>query len=137
MKSFFVALLFWFVSNTYAQQLQLCFKSIDTTSTEKPIQLSFNVIDKEWSSAFVQYKNEEGGVLLKFLSEKTIEATNGKKPVIEYTFSEIINGKANGKYVIAIQENEVLYFYYLKKKSTVRISFEQDYQISKNCGCDW
>lgn len=121
----------------YAQYLQLCFKSKDTTNIMQPIQLSFNVIDKEWSSAFVQYKNEQGGILLKFLSEKIINEIPDNPWQVEYTFNEIVNGKVNGKYIISVQGANVIYFYYTNKSKKNKIYFEQDYSLVQHCGCDW
>lgn len=136
MRFLFFLVCFITISTAKSQHQQLCFKSSDSAYMDKPIQLAFTIIDKQWSSAFVQYKDQEGGLLLKFVEEKVIEEISGRPWQIEYTFNELLNGKVNGKYVISLQGPKVISFYYFNKQKE-KISFEQDYNISQHCGCEW
>ena len=134
----FIFLFCLLVSNiSFAQQLHLCFKSTDSAYMEDPLLLSFNVIDKDWASGYVQYKGQQDGFLLSFGVEKVIEKTEGHPPQVEYSFNELKDGKVTGKYVISITGSNVIYFYYYDKRRKTKINFAQDFSAGERCGCDW
>lgn len=70
MKFLIFIFLFSFTQTIFAQQLHLCFKSSDSAYADSKLQLSFNVIDKDWANGYVQYKGQKGGLLLTFGIEK-------------------------------------------------------------------
>ena len=137
MKSLFLIFSLFFAQTIFAQQLHLCFKSTDSAYMEDPIQLSFNVIDKDWANGYVQYKGQKGGLLLSFSVEKIIKEEKGKPSEIEYSFNELSNGKATGKYFLSIVDSKVIYFYYYDKRRKTKINFEQDFSSGEKCGCNW
>lgn len=137
MKNFIFLMLFVVANNAFSQKLHLCFTSTDSAYAEDPIQVSFNVIDKDWANGFVQYKGQKDGYLLSFSVEKTIEKKEGDVPQIEYSFNEIKNGKTTGKYFIALKGPKVMYFYYYNKQRKSRINFAQDYSSENQCSCEW
>lgn len=138
MKALFLIFSLFFAQTIFAQQLHLCFKSSDSAYAEDPLQLSFNVIDKDWANGYVQYKGQKGGLLLTFGIEKIIEKSNEGVPTqIEYSFNELTNGKVTGKYFISIVDTKVIYFYYYDKRRKTKINFEQDFSSGEKCGCNW
>lgn len=122
----------------FAQKLHLCFKSTDSAYLDDPIQLSFNVIDKDWANGFVHYKGQKGGLLLTFSEEKILEKGEGINPsLVEYSFNEYTNGKISGKYFLSIAGSTVIRFYYYDKRRKTKINFAQDFSTGEKCGCDW
>lgn len=135
-KLIFCALLFA-AHMGFAQKLHLCFTSTDSAFIEDPMQLSFNVIDKDWANGFVQYKGQQDAFLLSFAVEKVLEKNDSLPPKVEYSFNEFKNGKTTGKYFIAITGSKVDYFYYYDKQRKTKINFAQDFSAGEKCGCSW
>ncbi len=137
MKFLFLVIGLFFINCLQAQQLHLCFKSVDTINSANTTRLSFNVIDKAWANGFVQYEGQKGGVLLSFGVEKIIKKGEGNSSQMEYSFNELVNGKVTGKYVISIAGINVVSFYYYDKKRKVKTDFQQDGSAGISCGCNW
>lgn len=137
-KLFLFLITLFFINFGFAQKLHLCFKSTDSAYIDDPVQLSFNVIDKDWANGFVHYKGQKGGLLLTFSEEKILEKGEGINPsLVEYSFNEYTNGKISGKYFLSIAGSTVVRFYYYDKRRKTKINFAQDFSTGEKCGCDW
>lgn len=125
-----LTLLFPFTSNA---QL-LCFAS---ASTRNPIRLQLTLPSEGSQAAFVRYEKGRADIPLLRTSEVVVPVAGQGPATVRSTFSELLDGKRTGQYVLTTQGGAVGDLVYKREKGKKQITFFEDQGAATSAGCDW
>ncbi|MFB2538478.1 MULTISPECIES: hypothetical protein [unclassified Acinetobacter] len=102
--------------------------------TLKPIQLEFRIYAKkdrwtseysDWAFAKVRYGKDHKDIDVKFNDTKEVQGVDGRPSHVRHYFTEIYQGKVNGRYTFDSQGANVWGLKYYAKNSKTPLSFEE------------